>query len=241
MKDSNEITLKSNFSNTHIQSAVTFSRMAFEIERKYKDSYTSAPVPQRIQYEACVLGAILCSVGYLEANINEFFSNINDYDYRKEKYIMKPKIRTLISRMWELGVPKTARYSVLEKYQIALTLCDKELTEKGKPPFQDIQLLIQLRNALTHYEPEWVTTLSDLPEKITVQTLEKKLKNKFVTNPFVLDIDPFFPDKCLSYDCAKWAISNSIEFTQEFYSKLELEFPLAWHLNNDIFDLRLPN
>ncbi|WP_222125190.1 hypothetical protein [Paenibacillus xylanexedens] len=101
-----------------------------------------------------------------------------DYCYASEKRIFLLTIYSL---------PKTAKYSILEKYQIALTLADKNLFKKGVSPYQDVYLLIQVRNAITHYEPEWVTTESEFPEKITEQALEKKLKHKFGLNPFASD------------------------------------------------------
>ncbi|MEK4074392.1 hypothetical protein MHI01_10820 [Paenibacillus sp. FSL M7-0656] len=111
----------------------------------------------------------MCTVGYLEATINEFLSNIKDENYNNNKRL-KPKKRELINSMWELGIPKTAKYSILEKYQIALTLADKNLFKKGVSPYQDVYLLIQVRNAITHYEPEWVTTESEFPVQVRMSS-----------------------------------------------------------------------
>lgn len=83
----------------------------------------------------------------------------------------------------KLGVPRTTRYSILEKFQIALALCGRAEFAKGKNPYPDVHLLIQLRNALVHYTPEWVTTVSESdPDEVTIQELEKKLKRKFSLN-----------------------------------------------------------
>ncbi|MBY0202447.1 hypothetical protein [Paenibacillus cucumis (ex Kampfer et al. 2016)] len=235
MTDNYEITLKTNFSFNQIQSAVFLARSALEVE---KNKNNSNDVVTRIQYESYVTGALLCTVGYLEATINEFFSNIKDVNYNNNKRLQSKK-RELINSMWELGVPKTAKYSILEKYQIALTLADKNLFKKGVSPYQDVYLLIQVRNAITHYEPEWVTTESEFPEKITEQALEKKLKNKFGLNPFANSPDPFFPDKCLSYEFIKWGIHSSIKLTEMFFEELDLNYPISWLLNNEIYNLNL--
>ncbi|AJS58980.1 hypothetical protein [Paenibacillus sp. IHBB 10380] len=235
MIDNYEITLKTNFSFNHIQAAVLFARNALQVEKnKDNDNYIVA----RIQYESYITGALLCTVGFLEATINELFSNIKDENYKNAKSL-KPKKRELINSMWELGIPRTAKYSILDKYQIALTLADKNLFKKGVSPYQDIYLLIQVRNAITHYEPEWVTTDSEFPEKITEQALQKKLKNKFSLNPFANSADPFFPDKCLSYDFIKWGINSSINLTNLFFEELDLDYPISWLLNNEIYNLDL--
>ncbi|OMF16589.1 hypothetical protein BK131_00905 [Paenibacillus amylolyticus] len=235
MTDNYEITLKTNFSFNQIQSAVFLARSALEVA---KNKNNSNDVVTRIQYESYVTGALLCTVGYLEATINEFFSNIKDENYNNNKRL-KPKKRELINSMWELGIPKTAKYSILEKYQIALTLADKSPFKKGVSPYQDVYLLIQVRNAITHYEPEWVKTESEFPEKITEQALEKKLKNKFGLNSFANSPDPFFPDKCLSYEFIKWGIHSSMKLTEMFFEELDLNYPISWLLNNEIYNLNL--
>ncbi|MFK4474901.1 DNA-binding MltR family transcriptional regulator [Paenibacillus sp. RC73] len=235
MIDNYEITLKTNFSFNHIQSAVLLARNALQVE---KNQNNNDDVVARIQYESYVTGALLCTVGYLEATINEFFSNIKDKNNKNGKRL-KPKKIEMIDSMWKLGVPRTAKYSILDKYQIALTLADKKLFEKGNSPYQDVYLLIQVRNAITHYEPEWVTTESEFSEKITEQTLEKKLKNKFKLNPFANSPDPFFPDKCLSYDFIKWGIHSSLNLTKLFFEELELNYPISWLLKNETYNLDL--
>jgi hypothetical protein len=51
------------------------------------------------------------------------------------------------------------------------------------------------------------------------------LKNKFAVNPLAQKNRPFFPDKCVGHGCSEWAVRNSLEFTDEFFNKLELPAP----------------
>jgi hypothetical protein len=106
--------------------------------------------------------------------------------------------------------------STLDKYQIVLALCRRELFNKGKSPYQEVNLLRLLRNNLIHYEPEWV---SSHPQKI-----EKQLMDKFELNPFFKKVknSPFFPFRCLSHGCAEWALRSALAFVDIFYKRANI-------------------
>jgi len=80
---------------------------------------------------------------FFEATINEIFCDTIDSP-DSLKALSKEKIH-LLSNMWNLHLPRSASYPIMDKYQIALIL-----------------LLIQLWNALMHYEPAWFTSISSL-------------------------------------------------------------------------------
>ena len=94
--------------------------------------------------------------------------------------------------------------------------------EKGKAAYQHVTLLMHLRNTLVHYVPEWLPPISSEDPDVTIEhKLEKQLKGKFEVNPmFRSSGNPFFPDKCLGYGCAQWAILCSIDFVKEWYARL---------------------
>jgi len=75
---------------------------------------------------------------------------------------------------------------ILTKYQLALTLCQKEKFDKGHNPYQDAHRLITLRNALVHYKPEWDTDLNEHKK------LESYLSNRFLVSPFSHVNDAFY-------------------------------------------------
>lgn len=80
-----------------------------------------------------------------------------------------------------------------------------------------------LRNALVHYEREWITNISEIDsDEVTVSKFEEKLMGKFPLNPLVGEENPFFPYRCLGYGCAKWALTNSVRFADEFFSRMGL-------------------
>lgn len=108
--------------------------------------------------------------------------------------------------------------SILEKYQYVLSFRGKEIYRSGEPPYQDVDALVKLRNALVHFKPEWHDE-QDLHRK-----LESRLKGRFEINPAIDDNGVFFPQKCMSYGCTKWAVFSALEFMRDFSVRADLPF-----------------
>lgn len=113
------------------------------------------------------------------------------------------------------------------------------------PPYQNVILLIKLRNDLVHYEPEWVKSpASDDFSDCDQHKYEKMLKGKVSTNPLAGQGSPYYPDKCLSYGCADWAVNSSIEFADDFFSRMDLISPYSHNrdkLNTKYESLCIPD
>jgi len=220
IKESITVTKRTYYSISHVQASAQFARLSAKIERTYEKRSDEV----FHEHRAYVTGSIFASVSFLEATINELFADtVDNLEAVKQ---LNPEVRALMADMWKLKVPRTARYSTLEKFQIALILARKQQFDTGQSPYQDVALLVELRNALVHYEPEWVTTISEAePEAVTIQKLEKKLEGKFQLNPMTGEGDTFFPDRCLSHGCAKWAVTSSVKFADEFFSRMGLPPP----------------
>jgi len=220
IQESVEIKMRTYFSIQHIQSAALFCRVSHALENKYDGNYNQELFTE---HKAYVTNTIFSSICFLEATINEIFCDAIDSPVRIDT-LGKDKIR-LLANMWNLDVPRTASYPVVDKYQIALTLLEKPLFDRGVSPFQDVQVLVQLRNALMHYEPEWfLGNSSSNSESEKLNKLSKKLKGKFeVSKIYEGTGNPFFPDKCLGYGCAKWAVLNSIDFVDNFFGKIGMK------------------
>jgi len=106
-----------------------------------------------------------------------------------------------------------------------LILADKDHNDhnKGKEPYQSVQNLISLRNDFVHYKAELIDLAGNKKDKS--QKLEKKIKSKIKKlNPLTGKDNPFFPDKCLGYGCALWAIQSSVAFTKDFFQTMGLNF-----------------
>ena len=115
------------------------------------------------------MGAIFTSVAFLEATVNEFFADAaDDLPGLREFGILKKsgtatrvlkgidnQLVNRLGKLWKLGVPRRAPYSILNKFEVALALADKEPFDQGAKPYQEVKLLVTLRNEWIHYEPGW--------------------------------------------------------------------------------------
>lgn len=244
---STEVSHQLSFS--HIKAAAHFANLSYDIEDKYDDSQDSSELFEK--HRSYVMGSIITTVSYLEATINELFTDVADGVYSNG---LDHNVVALMARMWKLEIkpPNTTKVaqiysplddlkpSVLQKFQIALTLASKDLFDTGKAPYQDVHYLILLRNALIHYKPEWIGTgekYKDTKDTLS-EKLRKKLKSRIQTiNPMRREADVFFPHQCLGYGCAKWAVESSVKFSDEFFSKIGLPSNLN---QDDQLSLKLP-
>nr|CBH39339.1 conserved hypothetical protein [uncultured archaeon] len=208
------VSLKTNFSGHHMLSAAHFARQSAIIEKNYKDEITDE---LRAEHRAYVTGAIIVSVASLEATINEVFISAVDNENLFEDF--DPTIPKVLAELWSLDVVKKTRF--LEKCRLVLDVANKEKFNTKSSLFRKVELLINLRNALVHYKPEWDT---DLKKHKNVGDALKKCC--FKTNPFSHANDAFFPKRCLGHGCAEWSVKSTIEFIEDFYRRMG--FPPKW-------------
>jgi hypothetical protein len=100
-------------------------------------------------------------------------------------------------------------------------IADKDQFDRGAQPYQDVRHLIELRNALMHYEPKDV--VSPPRNQQERHKFEKALKGRFPKNPFMGRGNAFYPDKCLGHGCAAWAVGSSVDFIDQFCEKIGIE------------------
>jgi hypothetical protein len=207
------------FSIQHIQSAALFARHAGQIEKEYDGNFSNELITE---YRANVTASIFAAIAFLEATINESFADASQ-QYGENR--LNSNTKALMAEKWK-SISKNYKVRMMDKFDIALTLAKKPKFDREKPPAQDIALIVQLRNSMVHYYPEWVndeTTASSM--SATEKKFIKGLRGKFPTSPLMSKNNPFFPDKCLSYGCARWAVLTSLAYSDCFYAKLGLSAP----------------
>ena len=216
-----KLSLYTHLSGRHIISLEYICKRLFEIENiaKYDNDKMYRSEHTALSHSAVILSACL-----LESTINEFFCD-TVYAPSNLKEVSDEKI-SLIRGMWELGVPKTANYKILDKYQIALTLLNKPIFSKGNDSaYQNANLLIKLRNQIIHSEAE--ITTDDKTDKTESAKFQKSLASKFKVKKGTEKIgNPFFPDKVFGYGCAEWSAKSAVDFIKEFYSRAGLRSEL---------------
>src|SRR5260221_7662938 len=140
------------YSLQHIQSAALFTRQSYQIESDYDGTPSNELI---VEHRSYVTGAIFAAVSFLEATINELFSDTVDHPDGDLASHLDSSTKLLMADMWKRGIPRTATYPIIEKYQIALTLARKALFDTEQALWKDVKTLIVLRNALIHYEHVW--------------------------------------------------------------------------------------
>ncbi len=204
------------FSIQHLFSAVHFANLSKEIEENYTGRCSDNMF---IIHRAYVTNGIFSSVAFLEATINEVFSDA-DSNVTGVVRDLNPESIQLLRNLWKHGIPRTAGYPVIKKYQIALLLSGKKEFNSGLKPYQDVDILIKLRNSLIHYEPDWEATGAEGFMK--GKNISKRFSGRFKLNPLTGGKNPLFPDKILSAGCAKWAVKVSMQFADEFFLNIGL-------------------
>jgi hypothetical protein len=201
---------RANFTLYHLLAAKNASFIATEIENKYKSESPSQK--ERDIYLSQVSTAIICSVAALESNINEYLvdheKHLSGTSVNFDKKVIKKYPRL------NKGLPSLSQYllrstCIIFKYDIVWFIAKKDLLPENKLK-RDIRYLTRLRNALTHFTPEWDDALSKHVD------LEKDRKNRFKLNPFYPTGGLFFPYLCLSASCARWSCRVSNEFIALF-------------------------
>ena len=197
-----KVSMRTYFSTHHFWAAKHFARLAHDAESAH-----SGPPKFDVQHRAYVTDAVFSAVAFLEATVNEVFDDVAD---AHPGYVdpLSPDCRRQMIGLWDESVE---RRSALEKCQLALLCAQSTVFERGKQPYQDADLLIKLRNRLTHARAETRSTddeqdnPSEAPRK--KDKLSEALKKKFGPSRLMQNsANPYFPDHCLGAPCAAWAV-----------------------------------
>lgn len=188
-------TSRMNLAIHHLLGAAAFARDVSVIEKEHaNEAYGEFAEPILWRSSACVMS----SVAGLEAFANEMFVD------RSRHF---PSLPAPVSdQLWELLEQKP----LLEKFDMALLLREKSVLDRGAGPTQGASVLIKLRNALTHFKPEWDH------EQREHAKLTRDLAGRFSPSPFLPDTGSLFPRRWASAAACEWSVTTSIEFLVAF-------------------------
>ena len=194
-------------SRHHIISAHNFAESAAEIE---SEDAGEIPTEEKWRYRAYVTAAVLSAAGFLEASINELYLELQKVTNSEDSHL-RHELALLVSA-W----PQIVSSPVLEKYQIALSVTDADPYNQDASPYADAESLMRMRAALLSYGSDWTDSRGRR------HVLEERLKDSFPPSPLVSQHRPWFPDRCLSAGCAKWAVMTVQVFANDFYKRMAL-------------------
>ena len=255
IEEENKLLILTYYSLNHVRSADYFARRAAEIENAYKGS--QAPSQELIdQQQAYVIGSVFASVAFLEAMINEVFRDAVGYKKGESRtdFLQKlsPPVIISMAQAWEIGVDWSKEPSlrqflrdkrkklpdwwyILDKYQLALFKAHSKPFDKKDLLWKEVEILVDLRNLLTHHKPEWITFVPGEPYKAEnkeTAKLMKRLEAHGFSNPILPGKGHDFLDY-LGAGCANWAVDSSLSFVNEFSKRVPLKLP------NSVSDLIL--
>jgi hypothetical protein len=170
---------------------------------------------QRNAHRAYVLGAVFTATAFMEAGINELYLSAAEGSPYSEFGLDDMRAAEL-AKKWREGEGRDRYSPVLTKFQDALTLSQLPAYDEATSPYRDASRLIDLRNAITHYKPEWDVALDKHAH------LANKLQGYFPESRFADPNQVFFPHRCLGAGCAQWAVAASSNFVIDFRKRMGL-------------------
>lgn len=194
--------VRTNLALPHLLGAARFARQAYLVEQENVDKPFGVFFDELVQL---VMATVTLSVACLEAFINEMFA---DAPQRLPSFS-----KEVLEAVWELAEQRR----VLDKYDLALTLQAAQPFNKQKPIYQNVEVLVDFRNALIHFKPEWVD--DENKDKL----LSKKLENKFKPSPFLPPNEPLYPMACMSHECAEWAVKSVVDYLTIFQERTKMK------------------
>ena len=200
------VAMRAYFSSYHLHAAKAWTKRAEDIEASY-----SGPPRFDIELRSVVSGAVICSVAFLEAAINELYQDAVDRHLGYCGPLAADK-RDILVGLW---APARGRdVGLMKKYEAALEAAGTRGLARGRTPYQDAALVIALRNELVHYRPETLTAAS-------TTRVQRKLQGRFPPSALMRGAgNPWFPDHCLGAGAAAWAVNSSVAFADAFFERL---------------------
>ena len=201
-----ELRVKAGMSTSLLRASDFYARLCEQIEEDEK--HLEWPQPHWDDARNHAISAVVLATAALEASINELFQQAIDRDKNALSPLTESQL-VLLEELWN----EVEAFSILRKYQVALSATGKRPLPKGEEPFQSTSSLIVLRNAIIHFKPEWDDELK------LHQSLEKRLSRYFRPSELAAQAKGrmvWFPHKCLGAGCARWATNTVIKFLEEF-------------------------
>lgn len=193
---------RTNLSIPHLFSACSFSRRVRELEEQNSGQKFGSFWEDIL---ANATATVLLTVAALESYVNEIFAD-------HEANFQGVRTEVLV-KLWDVYETKP----LLDKVDLVLLLREKGSIDRSRSPAQDVGLLIKLRNALTHFKPEW------FDEQEEHAKLSAQLSGRFLSSSFFSDIEPIFPRGWASHGCTAWAVESVVSFIREFEKQGDLQ------------------
>lgn len=216
-----DIGMRDYMAYTHLIAAMQFANLTLALEQDAVEGkpFTEKSVEFRSNlldlHKAYVVSVIISSVAFLEAAINEVLRDAHESidSYQKD---LDDEQRAAVKELWRIE----RNIKTLDKYQLTLLLLKGiEATDRGGQDYENVSLLIKLRNEFVHHKPQ---TVWFSKQKNSEYRLQDKLKGKFEENFFFKGKNTHYMSRILGFSCAKWAIESSKIFVDKFFVSCDI-------------------
>jgi hypothetical protein len=212
---------RSYLSTQHLYAARYASESAYEQELLL----ISGEETRGMRLRCAVLTAIVESVAFLEAAINEVFQNIYEDRHVAPWDSLNEASKLAMSASWK--ATNQGRIGVLDKYDLLLQCGKVEPLDRGSNPYQDAHLLIRLRNYVVHFKPE------DVPSDGSLQ-ITRSLQGRFAQNAARRRPDGTWSDNDIfGAGCANWTWRTARSLADEVSNRLRLKLNYQFPYEDD--------
>ena len=224
------VSVRAHLSVTHFKNARIFRDKAKRIEAIYNNE-PSSEVPQidKEEHKAYCMNSIIGSVTFLESFAKEFAADLEDDQNRVDNGKDPQHVPEIDASHRQAIVNEPNLSNRLDnasppiKYNVYLDIIGENEFDRSSDPLEPALVLTQLRNELVHYTPQWLE--GGAPKDYTEDEygFEEDLRGRFDLNPLMPSGNPFFPDQCLSYGCAEWALRYARALVYHFSNRVDFE------------------
>ena len=219
------IRIRTNIALHQLFAACRLAKLVREVEDQHRSQPLGEFWEEIFQY---ALGVVMLSVAALECYANELSADLDGVEARPVLPFPTPQSNR--ARATEVGAAVNAadcaatdapapREPILWKFEIAFQRIANRPMPKGGVVFANTRALIDLRNAVVHFRPEW------FDDQDRHAKLSRRLAYKFQRSPF-LPAEPLFPRAWASASFCDWSLTSTVRFIDGFFSQASLASPL---------------
>jgi hypothetical protein len=194
----------------YLPNAAQFARHAYALESAGDAAQSTGEQYDDMEYRGAVAASVVFSVFFVEASIYEYLQR-----HAPLPEHLDPNLRYTALQYYWWFTSKSRNTSAMQRYNDVLSLHGADAILTGNGIGQDVRLLIELRNAIAHYRPQWEG--EGLPVRDVARSLESRVNKP---NPFRPESAARFPHYYLSHGCAEWAFNTGIAFYNLFAERL---------------------
>jgi hypothetical protein len=211
------VLMQTYFSIQHLQSARYFSEQAINLEARLKGNSEIVQLIPKIKANA--VGALFTAVAFLEALANEVFADaaMETGGHVSQLTLQERSILAILGK--EQFVERS---SIIAKFGYMLVSTNRKIIAAGCNPGQDLKLIIDIRNELTHYKAAW----------LDIGTNDMVREKSFMADPSSASLakrvapragsSSMEVDKWLSADFSKWVVKSVTAYADEVFNRLGL-------------------